>query len=93
VSIAWWVFFGCIALGAIFGLRGLLLPLIGVPASWIGRDIAGEFVNHSGNGDNFGAEAALSSTFWIVVGAVGVIIGFALRALAREVRERFSATP
>jgi cell division protein FtsX len=93
VSFGWWFFVGCITVGAVFGLKGLFLPLAGIPALWIWRDITGDFVNRSGSGDNLAALGMLSAFIWLVVGVLGVTIGLALRALARTIHERSRAAP
>jgi hypothetical protein len=76
----------CIASGAIFGVKALAFPLLAAPGWWIVRDLSGAFVNHSGNGDNFGAEAMLVSMSAFTFGVVGVMIGVGLRRLVRRAR-------
>jgi len=63
---------------------GAPLPLLVVVGVYIVRGSEGCFVNHSGNGGNFAAEARLGAMIFCVIGLLGVVVGVVLRAGAER---------
>lgn len=61
--------------------RGMAVPLVYEFGVWVAKDLSGDFVNHSGNGDNLASEAVLAGTIGFLVGAFGVLAGIGLRGL------------
>ena len=57
------------------------MPLIYEVGVWLGKDLAGDFVNRSGSGDNLAGEAVAGGAIGLLVGLLGVVIGIALRLL------------
>lgn len=80
-----WVVFGVgLASGLAFRWRGLAVPFVYEVAVWVGKDLSGDLVNHSGNGDNLAAEAALAGTLGFLLGVIGVLAGNGLSLLLRR---------
>jgi hypothetical protein len=71
MNASWFVFIGVLA-GLVLKLRAAPLPLLVASGLWIAGDTEGRFVNHSGYGDNFGAEALLGATIFCAIGWLGV---------------------
>jgi hypothetical protein len=75
-----------VGIAAGFWLRylGVLLPLLYEGAFWLVQDANGDFVNHSGNGDNPGGLAFGVAQLWFLFGVVGVLVGIGMRRRRRR---------
>jgi hypothetical protein len=85
MNTGWLMFFGGIGAGLAFKKWAAALAFAIASGWWIIRDAEGRFVNHSGNGENFGAEALLTATGFCVIGWLGVLVGIILRLGAESV--------
>lgn len=85
MALGWAVFGVGIASGVVLRSRGFAIPVVYEVAVWVAKNLSGDFVNHSGNGDNFAAEATLAGTIGVLVGLLGVLVGLGLRALTLRV--------
>jgi hypothetical protein len=72
--------------GAALGTRGLLIPAVVEVGWWLERGISLGFFNHTGYGDNVGAERLLLVVAGLALGFAGVLAGCGLRALIRRAR-------
>jgi hypothetical protein len=89
MSVAWVIFISGVAAGLTLKMWAAPLPVLPASGLWLVGDTTGRFVNHSGNGDNLGAEALYGATIFCVVGWLGVLVGITLRlAVERLLRSK-----